>query len=73
MTTSGDTQYDKIQQTHYDGCWADPKHHACAMREIERLRATIATWERACANYVKALEARNAEIKALRGAGLGDE
>jgi len=24
-------------QTHYDGCWQDPKHHACALREIERL------------------------------------
>jgi hypothetical protein len=23
--------------THYDGCWEDPKHHACALREIERL------------------------------------
>jgi hypothetical protein len=25
-------------QTHYDGCWEDPKHHACALREIERLQ-----------------------------------
>ena len=25
-------------QTHYQGCWEDPKHHACALREIERLR-----------------------------------
>ena len=24
--------------THYSGCWQDPKHHACALREIERLR-----------------------------------
>jgi hypothetical protein len=25
-------------QTHYAGCWEDPRHHACALREIERLR-----------------------------------
>ena len=27
--------------THYNGCWQDPKHHACALREIERLRALL--------------------------------
>jgi hypothetical protein len=41
-TTSSDTQYTQIQQTHYKGCWVDPKHHACALVEIERLRAHIA-------------------------------
>ena len=24
--------------THYDGCWQDKRHHACALREIENLR-----------------------------------
>lgn len=24
--------------THYDGCWTDPKHLACAVAEIERQR-----------------------------------
>ena len=28
--------------THYAGCWEDPKHHACALREIERLSTDYA-------------------------------
>ena len=24
--------------THHPECWRDPKHHACAVREVERLR-----------------------------------
>ena len=27
-----------VDQTHYAGCWQDERHHACALREIERLR-----------------------------------
>ena len=25
-------------QTHHPECWRDPAHHACAVREVERLR-----------------------------------
>lgn len=31
--------------THYNGCWHDPKHHACAMREIEQLQKKLAKTE----------------------------
>ena len=34
--------------------------------EVRLLKSTVATWERACANYVEALAARDAENKALR-------
>ena len=27
------------EQTHYEGCWREPAHRACAVTEIERLRA----------------------------------
>ena len=41
MTTSGDTKYTEVQQTHYDGCWKDRTHYACALREIEQLRKAL--------------------------------
>jgi chromosome segregation ATPase len=41
VTTGGDTKYTEVQQTHYDGCWRDRTHHACALREIERLTRCI--------------------------------
>ena len=28
-------------QTHYDGCYQMPRHHNCAVVEIERLRAAL--------------------------------
>lgn len=28
----------EYQQTHWETCWQDPKHHACALREIKRLQ-----------------------------------
>ena len=35
------------QTTHAEGCWAwGPQHHACAVREIERIRARVAELER---------------------------
>jgi hypothetical protein len=27
--------------THYEGCWQDPRHHACALTEIDRLREVL--------------------------------
>lgn len=45
------------QTTHAEGCWAwGQKHHACAVREIERLRARVAELER---------DAEEARTKAL--------
>ena len=32
-----------VDKTHYAECWKDPWHHACALREIERLRAVVMT------------------------------
>lgn len=32
---------DEVQQTHYATCWQDRKHHACAVREIIRLRQKL--------------------------------
>ncbi len=29
-------------RTHWEGCWREPGHHNCAVREIERLRAALA-------------------------------
>lgn len=35
-----------VVTTHAEGCWAwNQKHHACAVREIERLRARVAELE----------------------------
>lgn len=32
-------------QTHYTGCWKDPKHHSCALRYIQELENVIAMHE----------------------------
>jgi len=29
------------QQTHWEGCWQDSRHYACAVAEIERLRVGL--------------------------------
>jgi len=29
----------EVQRTHYDGCWRDPRHHACAVAKIEELQS----------------------------------
>jgi hypothetical protein len=56
-------------QTHYAGCWEDPRHHACALREIERLRQRDET-PRCPQCETLRLEAGSmrAEIERLRGA-----
>jgi len=56
-------------QTHYAGCWEDPRHHACALQEIENLR----TQRDAYANEITgallpANERLRAEIERLRAA-----
>jgi hypothetical protein len=28
-------------QAHHPECWRDPKHHACAVRQVERLRDAL--------------------------------
>ena len=28
-------------RTHWDGCWRDPAHHACAVAEVERALANL--------------------------------
>lgn len=49
--------------THWDGCWREPRHHNCAVLEIDRLRAALAqrrapaapdaeTLERAATAYI---------------------
>lgn len=40
--------------THWEECWLDPRHHACAVAEIQRLRAERDTLR--------------AEVEALRAA-----
>lgn len=27
--------------THFEGCWRSPRHHNCAVREVERLQAAL--------------------------------
>jgi chromosome segregation ATPase len=61
-TTSSDTQYTQIQQTHYKGCWVDPKHHACALVEIERLRGEVERLEDVLDGDDKAISDQEAEI-----------
>ena len=55
--------------THYDGCWQDPKHHACALREIERQEQNIERlkWESSSDHNRWATERLNllAEIERL--------
>ena len=46
--------------THYDGCWQDPKHHACALREIERLRDDL---QRATSMPMATEAARNVALE----------
>lgn len=33
-------------QTHWEGCWRDPGHHACAIAEVERLQAVGQMFDR---------------------------
>jgi hypothetical protein len=30
------------ERTHWEGCWRDPKHHGCAVAEVERLERLAA-------------------------------
>ena len=32
-------------QTHHDGCWRDPAHHACAVAEIVRDKRFLAAFQ----------------------------
>jgi hypothetical protein len=48
-----------MDQTHYEGCWKDPKHHACALTEIERLNNIIKILHEASLN----IEAKRAELE----------
>lgn len=32
-------------QTHYETCWKDPRHHECALRRIAELEAQVAEWK----------------------------
>ena len=34
-------------QTHWDTCWRDPKHHACAVRKVEELMELSESQEKA--------------------------
>src|SRR3990167_6834107 len=29
--------YPNVTATHWEGCWRDPAHHACAVTKVERL------------------------------------
>jgi len=53
-------------QTHYDGCWQDKRHHACALREIERLRLLLTDGDAETAAYLAGYHKRDAEIERLR-------
>jgi hypothetical protein len=48
--------------THYEGCWQDPRHHACALTEIDRLREVL---QKEIVDEVTLAQA--AEIERLRG------
>ena len=37
--------------THHPECWRDPKHHACAVREVERLREALGELVRECEGH----------------------
>ena len=52
-------------QTHYAGCWQDERHHACALREIERLRADQDSWAQQADDRVKDCEGFIADIERL--------
>lgn len=35
--------HDEPERTHWEGCYRSPKHHNCAVEEVDRLRAQLAT------------------------------
>lgn len=49
--------------THYDGCWRDPKHHACAVREIERLRSVAESREERVRGLIAEVERLRSRLK----------
>jgi hypothetical protein len=67
VTTSGDTKYTEVQQTHYDGCWKDRTHYACALREIERLRADLLTADGQAQELQGGLSKWKARAQVMRG------
>lgn len=51
---------DERQQTHWQDCYKDRHHHACALVEIDRLRAEVQHWK---ANHDNRVEAARVLIE----------
>jgi hypothetical protein len=52
--------------THYTDCWQDPRHHECALREIERLLRICEYNNTRAAACEDELQRKEAEIERLR-------
>jgi hypothetical protein len=56
------------EQTHWEGCWRDPKHHGCAVAKVERLELELATIKKSPRGsiYAALLEAKRLDRQRIK-------
>ena len=53
---------DNPPSTHWEGCWRDPRHHACAVAEIDSLQITRMQLESSAAIAADVLQSLRSEL-----------
>ena len=61
------TDAEKVEiRTHWEGCWKDPAHHGCAVKEVERLRAENETLRSLVGTVMAIPQMTNSQLAELR-------
>jgi len=52
--------------THWEGCWLDPEHHACAVARVRELERVLAEEAGAAREAITALSRLQTELVKMR-------